>query len=58
MSTSLDVSTPVYPLYISGISVDFSNSKKNVESFEVRGSPTPIISGSGKVLRHMFPSPM
>ncbi|KAG2361094.1 hypothetical protein BDR07DRAFT_1410622 [Suillus spraguei] len=58
MSRTLNASTPVCPLYISGISVDFSNSKKNVESFEVRKSPTPIKSGTGKTLRQAFSPPM
>ncbi|KAG2063664.1 hypothetical protein BDR04DRAFT_1163437 [Suillus decipiens] len=58
MSSSLDASTPVGPLYISGVSVDFSNSKRNVKFFEVQGSPTPIKSGSGKVLLQSFSPPM
>lgn len=57
-ASSLDASTPVYPLYISGVIVDFSNSKKNVESFELRKSPTPIKSGAGKALRQTFSPPM
>ncbi|KAG2746346.1 hypothetical protein P692DRAFT_20836147 [Suillus brevipes Sb2] len=61
MASSLDVSTPVYPLYISGVIVDSSNLKKNVESVDVRislTSPTPIKSGAGKVLRQTFSPPM
>ncbi|KAG2114996.1 hypothetical protein BD769DRAFT_1642260 [Suillus cothurnatus] len=64
MASSLDASTPVYPLYISGTSlnVDFSKSKKNVESAEVRindlRSPTSMKSGAGKVLRQTFSPPM
>ncbi|KAG2751356.1 hypothetical protein P692DRAFT_20727451 [Suillus brevipes Sb2] len=61
MASSLDASTPVYPLYISGVIVDSSNSKKNVESVDVRislTSPTPIKSRAGKVLRQTFSLPM
>ncbi|KAG2115594.1 hypothetical protein BD769DRAFT_1752585 [Suillus cothurnatus] len=62
MASSLDASTPVYPLYISGLNVDFSKSKKNVESAEVRindlRSPTSMKSGAGKVLRQTFSPPM
>jgi hypothetical protein len=61
MASSLDASTPVYPLYISGLNVDFSKSKKNVESSEVRinnlGSPISMKSGAGKVLRQAFSPP-
>ncbi|KAG1892897.1 uncharacterized protein F5891DRAFT_1068363 [Suillus fuscotomentosus] len=61
MASSLDASTPVSPLYISGVIVDFSNSNKNVESAEVRicrKSPMPIESGAGKALRQTFSPPM
>ncbi|KIK31440.1 hypothetical protein CY34DRAFT_19921 [Suillus luteus UH-Slu-Lm8-n1] len=61
MTSFLDASTPVCPLYISGVIVDFSNLKKNVESVDVRislTSPTPIKSGAGKVLRQTFSPPM
>ncbi|KAG2343624.1 hypothetical protein BDR05DRAFT_999898 [Suillus weaverae] len=54
-------STPTRPLYISGVIVDFSKSKKNVESAEVRislRSPTPIKSRAGKALRQTFSPPM
>ncbi|KAG1813464.1 hypothetical protein EV424DRAFT_1416565 [Suillus variegatus] len=60
MASSLDASTPVSPLYISGVIVDFSDSKKNVESAEVRisKSPTPIKSGAGKALQQTFSPPI
>lgn len=60
-TSSLDASTPVYPLYISGVIVDFSKSKKNVESAEVRISlklPMSIKRGAGKALRQTFSPPI
>ncbi|KAG1869391.1 hypothetical protein DFJ58DRAFT_742466 [Suillus subalutaceus] len=62
MASFLDTSKPVYHLYISGVIVDFSKSKKNIESAEVRisdlNSPTPMKSGAGKALRQTFSQPV
>ncbi|KAG2137847.1 uncharacterized protein EDB93DRAFT_1253505 [Suillus bovinus] len=56
-SSSLDASN----LYVSGVTLDFSNSNKNVKSAEVRishRSSMPIKSGAEKVLRKAFSPPM
>jgi GTPase SAR1 family protein len=59
MTSSLDI--PVCPLYISAVVLDFSKSKKNVESAEVRissMSPTPINGWAGKAAQQTFSPPM
>ncbi|KAG2746331.1 hypothetical protein P692DRAFT_20836127 [Suillus brevipes Sb2] len=61
MASPLDATAPVCPLYVSGVSVDFSKSNKNVESADVRisrKSPTPMKSGAGKALLQRFSPPM
>ncbi|KAG1727228.1 hypothetical protein EDB19DRAFT_2042885 [Suillus lakei] len=61
MVNTLDASTVAYPLYISGVFVDFSKSNKNVKSAEVQigKSSTPIERepGAGKALRRTFSPP-
>ncbi|KAG2127680.1 hypothetical protein DEU56DRAFT_526745 [Suillus clintonianus] len=60
MASSLHASTVPYPLHISGLSVDFSKSAKNVESAQVRigKSHAPVERATGKTLQLIFYPPM
>ncbi|KIK31913.1 hypothetical protein CY34DRAFT_814464 [Suillus luteus UH-Slu-Lm8-n1] len=60
MANSLHPSTVSCPFHISGITVDFSNSKTNVESAEVRTgkSHSQIEREGGKSFRRTFSPPM
>ncbi|KAG2125445.1 hypothetical protein DEU56DRAFT_570816 [Suillus clintonianus] len=60
MANSFHTSTVPCPLHVSGLSVDFSKSAKNVESAQVRIGElhTPVERGEGKTLQHTFSSPI
>ncbi|KAG1869883.1 hypothetical protein F4604DRAFT_1926668 [Suillus subluteus] len=61
MASFLDAPMPVCPLYISGVIVNFSKSKQNVESTEIQISlklPIPVKCGAGKALRQTFCPPI
>ncbi|KAG1722913.1 hypothetical protein EDB19DRAFT_1954343 [Suillus lakei] len=60
MANSINTSTVPGALHVSGISIDFSNSEKNVESAEARigGLLRPIERGTGKILRQTFSPPI
>ncbi|KAG2034763.1 hypothetical protein BDR03DRAFT_1013208 [Suillus americanus] len=63
MANSIHTSTAPCALHISGISIDFSNSEKNVESAEARinhqsSRPINIAHNAGKAVRQTFSPPI